>query len=285
MQERGPKKKLCIATTEFQLFHKNGGIGTANTGLAIAMSQAGHDVTVVLGTVTEDENTIRCKTFFESNYNIKICIVPLPKEIRLEEVTEYSLGLSYCFHCWLSTQDFDVVNLDDFGAMGYYALVSKKIGVSYLETRFICQVHGPTDWLIKGQGYPFNGLEHARSIDAERFVIENADETVFVSRYMYDYLKSCGYSLDPASCHVKSYISPFWLINSTEETTHYKKELAYKPASIAFFGRQEHRKGFQLFLDTVDQLNADGFDLDIFILVNFHSLQLVYTPASCCLSE
>src|SRR4051794_19207109 len=53
-----PGKRVCLVTAEFHGLFKNGGIGTANTGLALTLARAGHDVTVAYidaGLVDYDE--------------------------------------------------------------------------------------------------------------------------------------------------------------------------------------------------------------------------------------
>src|ERR1700744_2107785 len=40
------KRRVCIVTAEFHGLFKNGGIGTANTGLALTLAEAGPEVTV-----------------------------------------------------------------------------------------------------------------------------------------------------------------------------------------------------------------------------------------------
>jgi len=46
-------RKVCLVTTEFHGLFKNGGIGTANTGLALTLAGAGFDVTVAFADADE----------------------------------------------------------------------------------------------------------------------------------------------------------------------------------------------------------------------------------------
>jgi glycosyltransferase involved in cell wall biosynthesis len=264
------KIRVCIATYEIMIYHRNGGIGNANTGLAIALAEQGFDVTVALGTTEIDSNLVKCSQYFSHNHGIKIVNIPIAQGVRSGETLPMSRQMSYCFHCWLESNPFDIVNLDDYGALGFYALMAKKAGISHLNTSFICQVHGPKDWLLRAQNLTFSGLDDACIIDTERFCIENADHTVFVSQYMHDLLISYGYQLDAHKTHIKSYISPYWINRSLpDQSSHSGNSFAYKPNSIAFFGRQEERKGYKIFLDAIDLLQLQGFDADIHILGKF----------------
>ncbi len=42
----GVTPRICLVTSEFHGLFKNGGIGTANTGLALELGADGYDVTV-----------------------------------------------------------------------------------------------------------------------------------------------------------------------------------------------------------------------------------------------
>src|SRR5579862_6843914 len=47
------RRKVCFVTIEFHGLFKNGGIGTANTALAIALAKVGFDVTVAIANSDE----------------------------------------------------------------------------------------------------------------------------------------------------------------------------------------------------------------------------------------
>lgn len=273
MQEPRPLN-ICIATYEFLEFHKPGGIGTANTGLALALSRAGHNVTVALPVDPNHPSFKHCSSFYHRISTIKVVAIPLAAGVdRLpadpsERLSDTPRQSSYCFHAWLTSQQFDVVNTDDYGALGFYSIMAKKVGLAHNNTAFICQVHGPRDWILDAQSQTFNGLVDACSIDTERFVIEKSDHTVFVSQYLFHYLQSKGLELDLSRCSVQPYISPYWnLDEKLDPALDVNVRTAYTPKSIVFFaGRQEERKGFQLFLETIDNIQGLPTCPDIHII-------------------
>lgn len=75
----------------------------------------------------------------------------------------------------------------------------------------------------------------------ERFVIEKTDYTIFVSSYIYNYLVGCGYEIDIAKYQILRYPSHAF------DNKKIDNQVKSKPiGGIAFFGRQELRKGFSI---------------------------------------
>jgi O-antigen biosynthesis protein len=267
----GRKLKICIVTSELHGFFKNGGIGTLNFGLALALSKVGHSVTVALDSETsvEAEKTIEK---FKANFNINVELLRSQGKLRSLNLNgDFShQSAAYNFHLWLSGTSFDIVNMDDYKALGFYALMAKRTGLAHLDTKFICQIHGPRDWLLKGQDQIFDSMQDAHIIDMERFVMRESDFTIATSQYLFDFLVSQGCDFQDKKIYKLQTISPHWLLSEQDlPVLNCKSKQLYQPESIAFFGRQEQRKGFSLFLETIDILQKKGFKKDILIFGKF----------------
>ncbi len=244
----------------------------------------GHSVTVLLAMQPKDniEKDIFHKTIdaYLQKYRIKVTILEPSSDVRPKEFCDFKLK-SYSFHRWLTTQKFDIINTDDYHALGFYALMAKKCGVAHVESEFITQVHGPKDWLLRAQEEHLNTISEAELIDMERFVIQEADYTVAVSNYLADYLQKLGVVFDPSKLNVIRY--PGHLSTLSKFDGCYER-----PKALAFFGRQEKRKGFILFLSALKTLSCRGQNFDVHILGKYskidgcHSLILTEEFLSGC---
>src|SRR5579863_561707 len=58
-------QRVCLITTEFHGLFRNGGIGTANTGLALALAEAGFEVTVAFADADEKGPRVKEGNFEE----------------------------------------------------------------------------------------------------------------------------------------------------------------------------------------------------------------------------
>lgn len=278
------KLDICIATYEFIGFYKNGGIGTLNTGLAIALSRLGHRVTVFLGLVpisSDDTYNNQLISEYRTNESINIVIPERPPEVLTCDYLPHSLAMSYTFNKWLEQHSFDVVNMDDYKNLGFYPVMAQKLGIAHSSTVFITQIHGPMDWLLDGQLQLFSGNNDAKLIDSERFQITNSTYTIATSEYLYSFLQSCGLEFNIDSTFKLKTISPFWLKGFSDNCD--ANGVYYKPICLAFFGRQEHRKGFYLFCDLINKLIISGYECDIHVFGKFsvsplglHSGQYLY---------
>src|SRR5580704_5946770 len=144
--------RVCFITTEFHGLFKNGGIGTANTGLALALSQAGFDVTVAFADA--DENGPRVK---EGNFpelrekyrQVGITLDFVPASPLITKAFDDSRSASYCVYLYLKQHEFDVVYFNDCGGHGYYALLAKRVGVFSNAPRMYVVSHEPQEWVLE----------------------------------------------------------------------------------------------------------------------------------------
>src|SRR5579863_1574409 len=105
-------RRVCFVTTEFHGLFKNGGIGTANTGLALALAAANFEVTVAF--CDSDENGPRVK---ENNFpelqktyrGLGITLDFVPRNKLTSEAPNDTRVAIYCVYLYLKQHAFDVV--------------------------------------------------------------------------------------------------------------------------------------------------------------------------------
>ena len=246
--------RVCLITTEFHGLFKNGGIGTANTGLALALAGAGFQVTVAYADADASGPRLKVGNFLEVQelYRLKgITLDFVPADPLVVRGFDDCRSASYCVYLYLKQRDFDVVYFNDCGGQGYYSLLAKRTGVFHNAPRMYVVAHGPQEWVLK-----INSILWDRTTIAiaymERRAVELADALISPSRYMIDWMRSNGWRLPDKVLVIQNIIT----LPEAEPSS----VPASAPASIqeiVFFGRLEVRKGIELFCNAIDLLNKD----------------------------
>lgn len=247
------RPRVCLVTTEFHGLFKNGGIGTANTGLALTLAQAGFDVTVAfassdaLGPRALEGDLAELKADY-SKLGVTLDFVPASELIT--KPFEDPRSASYCVYLYLKQHDFDVVYFNDCGGHGYYSLLAKHAGVFPNAPRMYVVAHGPLDWVLELNSLPYRDRLAIAVSFLERRSAALAETVISPSRYLADWMASHGWEL-PADVRVLPNI--VILPRSLPSVTPSAKP---EPTTeIVFFGRLEVRKGLELFCDAVDLID------------------------------
>ena len=132
--------RICLVTAEFHGLFKNGGIGTANTGLALELAAAGHEVAVAY--VEPGDLGVCCppaKAFLAPPAPIGgsagsiLDVVPrwaTPKGQRSRIFAGAFRSSNICAHV-----RFDVVLFNECGGQGYYSLCSPSAPALFARSR------------------------------------------------------------------------------------------------------------------------------------------------------
>src|SRR5580658_3302541 len=144
------KRRVCIVTVEFHGLFKNGGIGTANTALALALAANGFDVTVAIANSDESGPRLVVGDFTELKAHWSKCGITLDyvrPHPQIAGCFDDPRTASYCVYLYVQSGDFDVVLFNDNGGQGYYSLLAKHTGVFRDPPRLYIVAHGPIDWV------------------------------------------------------------------------------------------------------------------------------------------
>ena len=264
--------RVCIVTGEFHGLFKNGGIGTANTGLALTLAAAGHDVTVAYvdaGLVDFEERVAAAADTIAAWAKRGVKLEFVPRNPLLRAGHEDHVAASFTVFYFLQGRGFGAVFFNECGGQGYFSLLAKKEGLFPDAPRMIVVTHGASAWVMELNAQLYWSL-HPISVDfLERRSVELADDLVSPSRYLVGWMGDHGWRL-PASTRVIQNALPV-------------EPLPRRPSApvdeIVFFGRLELRKGIDLFLAAYSQLceTRDMANVKVTFLGKFSRIEGVHS--------
>ena len=265
--------RICFITTEFHGLFKNGGIGTSNTGLALALAANGFDVTVAFANADENGPRVKSGNFAELQAHY------LTRGITLDFVPPHAAGAfndprsaSFSVFVYLAAHRFDVVLFNDNGGQGYYALQAKRCGLFPNAPSMIVVTHGPFDWVLELNAMEYWGREPIIAGFMEKSCAGLADVLVSPSRYLVGWMQARGWRLADRTEVIQNLIGA--------DLSPARVTPGASPAGeIVFFGRQEFRKGLALFCDALDLLaaRADLSGLVVTFLGKFSKLGTLHS--------
>jgi glycosyltransferase involved in cell wall biosynthesis len=255
----GRPLRVCIASYEVAGPTRNGGIGTANTSLALALARAGHEVTLLLTGYPGSEGLVDARRWERhySRQDVQFQILGTGFESTVR-APHANVRRAYEFYRWLREREandgFDIVHFPECQGHAYYAVLGRHQRIAFDSTLFVAGVHSSTRWCSEAN------RELPRSIDAlvderlERVSVELADVVISPSAYMLDYLEERGWKL-PDRRFVQQYILP--------PTARPRPGVAPRRRQapieeVVFFGRLEVRKGIETFCDALDRVAVAG---------------------------
>jgi glycosyltransferase involved in cell wall biosynthesis len=251
-EARAPTRRVCLVTTEFHGLFRNGGIGTANTALALALAEAGFAVTVAFLSADPNGPAVQTGSFagLQAAY--------LGRGISLDHVPPHPLlqpgiydprAASFAVLYYLQQNPFDIVLFNDNGGQGFYAMLAKRTGVLAEPPLMIVVAHGPYGWV-----HELNSVEHRNrstvvGMFMERRCAALADILISPSQYLIEWMRADGWALPRQTVVIQNLIGDI-------EAQPRAAPAAEAVRELVFFGRQEIRKGLRLFCDAIDTLCA-----------------------------
>ena len=254
------KPRICIVTTEIVGPHKNGGIGTAMTGLAETLAGYGLPVTILYtgSTWSIIEDSDRWRAEYAA---IGIDFHALHPQDTLKVAGPLQLHgfpTPWLIYDFLRQRSFDIVHFNDMIGEGFYCLAAKRLGIAFRDALFMVGLHSPSQWVIENNSQLPTSVLYAAFNYAERLSVECADVLWAPSRYLLGWLHDQGFKL-PAVIVNQQYIMPTAQLFAADPAKFSQQEALgdtprphLSPSEIAFFGRLEERKGIGPFCDALD---------------------------------
>lgn len=242
--------RICIVTGELAGPDFNGGIGTANRGLVLALQRAGYAVDV-LYTRVENGQPFSFRGSFEEQVAsfraIGVNLMCIAHEGRWDDWLAKSLRVMEA----LLARSYDLAFFDDTHGTAYYTALAKRTGSPALaRTRLVVVTHSATQWISELNQTPVSTFSEIRLLEIERRSIELADYVVSPSEYILRKYRSYGWTL-PEQTIVRPNILPF----SAERPVPRRRSAPVD--ELVFFGRLERRKGLWLFCEALDRLKYE----------------------------
>jgi glycosyltransferase involved in cell wall biosynthesis len=254
------KPRICIVTTEIVGPHKNGGIGTAMTGLAETLAGYGLPVTILytgsIWSVIDNSDWWRDKYAaigidFHALHPQDAVKVAGPLKL-------HGFPTPWLIYDFLRQRSFDVVHFNDTIGEGFYCLAAKRLGIAFRDALFMVGLHSPSQWVLEHNSQLPNSVLYAAFNYAERLSVQCADILWAPSRYLVGWLRDQGFKL-PAVIVNQQYVMPTARLFNADRAKFSEHEALADtprrrrvPSEIVFFGRLEERKGIGPFCDALD---------------------------------
>ncbi len=243
------KKRIAIATTEFNGPNAGGGIGAANCALAEALAEDGHEVTVFY--LVERRNVQALKSWLSDDNQPAYSFRWMERTSVDCGFQEYRANTSYLAYEWLKSRQFDVIHFNEWTGLPYYSMLAKRQGLAFQSTLMCVTAHGPEFWSRSGN----NELPHESAQLAvyhlERYSVEYADVLLSPSHHMLRWMQSQSWVLPVMSYYCPNIVGERFFRPRSSVT---EQNITVK--DIVFFGRLEFRKGLDIFCSVVESLLA-----------------------------
>jgi glycosyltransferase involved in cell wall biosynthesis len=247
------KARVAIASYEFVGIVRNGGIGTANTELGLALARDGHEVDFVFTGIGEahDAEFERWREHYREQ-GVRLHRTQTVAGAVCDSVihsAEHSLALHRTLKALDAEKPYDIIHFVESLGHGFYSLLAKRNGVAFHRATTVVCSHSPRRWLAEAHQMPFAHPDELSDEFLENRSLELADVVISPSAHMLDWLRDRGVRL-PERSYVQQYVTDFDSMQSPPPETAAIEELV-------FFGRLEPRKGVLTFCDALDLLAAD----------------------------
>jgi O-antigen biosynthesis protein len=277
------RRRVCFVTLEFHGLFKNGGIGTANTSLALALAAKGFDVTVVIPNADASGPRLQTGDFetLKADYaRLGVTLDYVRPHPHIASSLDEPRTISYCVFLYLQQGGFDVVLFNDNGGHAYYSVLAKYTGV-FERPPLLCVVaHGPLEWVNELNMSEFQGRVQVAVDHMERSSIRLADVLISPSQYLLDWMTSHEWTLPNRSGVIQNLVDVRTPESRTTRAANSHSGARSAPVrEIVFFGRLETRKGISLFCDALDRLDqsADLSAVTVTFLGKFHRIGSVHS--------
>lgn len=245
---------MAIASYEFVGVVRNGGIGTANTELGLALAREGHEVDFVF-TGTGDAADGEAFERWREHYGERgVRLIRAPAQIgapcdSVVHSAEHSLALYRTLRERDEENPYDAIHFVESLGHGFYSLLAKRSGIAFERATTVVVTHSPRRWLAEAHQMPFTHPDELSDEFLENRSLELADVVISPSAHILDWLCERGVRL-PERSYVQQYVTDF----------DRERSALPEPAAVeelVFFGRLEPRKGVLTFCDALDLLAAD----------------------------
>jgi glycosyltransferase involved in cell wall biosynthesis len=247
--------QICFAVVEILGAHRNGGIGTATSHLAVLLADAGHDVTLLYC----GDDALEMGSLWHGIYrrlNIKVVHLrtwehPLEPSVLRHPVAifEYLRGAS-----------FDVVFFQESLGLGQACVLAKRAGIAFARCHLSVIAHGNTEWVMDTGGKVPEWRDQLLWIEAERQSVEFADSLISPSAYLVDWMRQHDWKLPAQTFVIQNYLGGLHIAGVERPIARRGGPLQ---RHLIFFGRLEPRKGIYQFLEALREpaLKGERFEL------------------------
>jgi glycosyltransferase involved in cell wall biosynthesis len=245
---------FCVVANELDHLMKSGGIGTANWLLAHLLARYGWRVRILYCGPAPHRaalSRVRRRLAQAAIELSNLDDFPTPPTLRGPSWPTSCVypceRTRYALEQLLRAHPCDLVEFADWGGLGFRAAQAKRAGLAFVDVGLVVRLHGMNQWVREGNSQCPAGFDDLLRDSCERFAFEEADWQISPSRYMLDVARALGWQVrDDARAVPNPYPEPEFL---REPWPH------GDPPELVFFGRLEPRKGLEVFLGALRNLD------------------------------
>ncbi len=253
--DAGPGIDVCIVSSGFLGPVKNGGIGTATSGLARQLVADGHRVTILYTYVGNGQPVSGDKPWEYWVSKLAGEGVTL-RHIPLEDDYREWRKASWLVKEFIGAEKFDLLYFDDHFGSGYYSLLAKRAGLEPFCHQLHCLItHGSAEWIFNINDYYASRPSDVEWMGLERRSVELADVVLAPSDYLLREYEKYGWVLPANTFH-----QPYPIFRERSPENHGR---LLPIRELIFFGRLEVRKGLWLFCEALERLAERFPDTDV----------------------
>jgi glycosyltransferase involved in cell wall biosynthesis len=249
----GRRPSLCLVCNDFDHVLRNGGIGTYNWLMAHLLAAAGWYVHVLYcREISRRQSKVIAVRLATAGIGwSSLEDFPVPCALELNGITdtlhlESSDRVRYALQELHRRYRFDLAEFAEWGALGFRAIQARRAGVALTDLRMAVKLHSSSQWMREGNHQWLADPSELEIDYCERYAFEHADVQLSPSQYMLDYARSIGWAVrSDAQVVPYPYPKPAFVPASTPAG----------PPEIVFFGRLETRKGLEVFLRAVQEID------------------------------
>jgi glycosyltransferase involved in cell wall biosynthesis len=253
---------VCIVSNEIIGPFKNGGIGTAMTGLAEHLAASGCRLTILYtgGVWAPDIPLGKWKKRYAKLGIDFVALSIAEMKPVFGPVKNCGFGVPYLVFQYLAARHFDVIHFNDCTGEGNICLVAKKLGLAFEDTLLLVALHSPSQWVLELNHTMPTSLLLSVYNYAEHLSMKCADVLWSPSKYLIDWAQQHNFEL-PRETFVQQYCLPSQRLREQDEGASDFPEVSYgrgaPPKEIVFFARLEERKGLRLFCNAIHTLRQE----------------------------
>jgi glycosyltransferase involved in cell wall biosynthesis len=250
--------QLCLVSNEILGAHRNGGIGTATSHLALLLARHGHAVTLFyVGPAPLEPDSPWLSHYRDAG------VVVWHHPESPAQIEPYWLRQPVEIFDQLRDRGFDVILFQDWLALGHSCMIAKRAGLAFENTTLTVVAHSNSSWITAANhAFPSNRADLALS-HLEQQAVELADSVVSPSQYLADWMRAAGWKLPHSTSIIPYFLAGADLACDAKRSAGEARQHSGRPSHLVFFGRLEKRKGIDIFLAAVasEELRPFQFQL------------------------
>jgi len=227
---------------------RNGGVGTSCYWLARLLAKKKIRTRLCYTDPTLSENQIKVWRRFYSKDQIEFMVFPRPS-FELQMGHEWARH-SYVAYDFLKKESkMSLMVFPDMFGLGYFSQLARVNQQAFFDVPSLIKFLGPQVWSVEFNRQLIHGLENMSMPMIERRSVEMADVVQFATPWSYQWAKERGWQIGAHEFVLFPFDFPEEPLTARPQGQPIKE--------IVFFGRLEHRKGLETFLDALDLLGAE----------------------------